>query len=111
MKQFTKENILQQIENMENMENIKDAYCITNLYNQKLYIVHLKPINNIEISITNCELKYKIEIKKADSYKIFSSGEILYSSIFSPIISFKIRKIVKQYENIKRNERLKEILK
>jgi len=107
MKEFSRENILLQI---ENMNNIKDAYCITNFYNQKLYIIYLKPINNIEISITNCELKYKIEIKKADSHTIFSSGEILYSSVFSLIVSFKIRQIVKQYENIKRNERLKEIL-
>ena len=107
MKKFSRKNILLQI---ENMDNIKDAYCITNFYNQKLYIVYLKPIDNIEISITNCGLKYKIEIKKADSYTIFSSGETLYSSFFSPIISFKIKQIVKQYENNKRIEKLKEIL-
>jgi len=107
MKEFNKENILLQI---DDMNNIRDAYYLENIHNQKLYIIYLKPINNIEISITNYGLKYKIEIKKMDAYTIFNSGEILYGSIFSPIISFKIKQVVKQYEKIKKIERLKEIL-
>jgi len=101
----SKENILTLI---EDIKNIRNAHCVENIYNERVYVIYLNPINDIEISVINCGLKYKIEIKK--EREIFRSGEILYSSNFNPIISFKIKQIVKQYERNKRNERLKEIL-
>jgi len=104
---FSKEYILSQI---EDMKNIRDAYYIENIYNQKLYIIYLNSIDGIEITITNCGLKYKIEIKKDKDYSIFNSGETLYSSLFNPIISYKIRQVVKQHKENKRIKKLKEIL-
>jgi len=104
---ISKEFILSQI---EDMKNIRDAYYIENFYDQKLYIIYLNPIEGIEITITNCGLKYKIEIKKEKYFLIFNSGETLYSSLFNPIISYKIRQVVKQHKKNKRIKKLKEIL-
>lgn len=93
---------------MSSLDNIRYTSDITNIYDQRSFSIYLNSIKDIDYKIQAFAWGYRIRVSKTDG-GIYESEETLYRKRFAPIMVFKIKKIVKEYENRKRIKRLERI--